>query len=144
MEFLTKNANRALIQRSMTVVFRIWSSDGTDLSLWRHWYCVCCHVIITSLILWLFAPLGNNHNINDVIMTSRSYHVTNSSSLLLDINDWTFFRYSTAAVSSLGPRFPHSDQWEDVCDDEKWRIVPMDGPGLSRFQDNTSGIHLQI
>ena len=30
------------------------------------------------------APLGNEHKINDVIITSRSYHVTSTSSPFID------------------------------------------------------------
>ena len=44
-------------------------------------------LIMTSLILWLLlsgatAPLSNNHKINDVIMTSGSYHVASNNSSL--------------------------------------------------------------
>ena len=46
-----------------------WSRDRIDLSLWRHWFCIG-------------APHGNKHKICDVIMTSRSYHVTNNTSSL--------------------------------------------------------------
>ena len=33
-----------------------------------------------DVIDFVFAPRSNEHNINDVIMTSRSYHVTSRSS----------------------------------------------------------------
>ena len=37
-------------------------------------------LVLCSLPGGAFAPLGKEHKINDVIMTSRSYHVTNFSS----------------------------------------------------------------
>ena len=37
------------------------------------------------------APLGNKHNIDDVIMTSLSYHVTSSSSSFLWKNECRLF-----------------------------------------------------
>ena len=56
-----------------------WSRDMTHLLLWRH----CCQVIVVVLPSDAVASLGNQHKINDVIMTSRPKHVTKTSSQIV-------------------------------------------------------------
>ena len=78
------------------------------------WGTVRCQdrlVIVTSLIcICCYAPLSNKHKINDVIMTSRSYHVTITSpplTLTEESNHFLQQPHSERLYFTYSPRLCH-------------------------------------